>query len=219
MTGVTTILSVIAKPALIQWSANEAVKYVRNEWTAGVGYSDESIDLILKEAKSAHRKKKEDAGLRGTDIHAEIEAIIKLAIASHEGYINGIIHADEMVSKFIGWAKENNVKFLSCEQQVYSEKYWIAGTYDFLCEINGKKLVGDIKTSSGIYGREYFAQCAGYRLMLEEHGETGFEGSVIVRLGKDGSFEEKYSLDYETDRKLFLACLDVYRAMGTFETK
>ena len=102
------------------------------------------------------------------------------------------------------------------KKQVYSQTHFLAGTLDFICEIDGKKYLGDIKTSSGIYGREYFAQCAAYRMMCEERGETGFEGSVVVRLGKDGSFDEMYSIDYENDKKLFLACLEVYRTMGSF---
>ena len=110
-------------------------------------------------------------------------------------------------------------KFLASEKQVYSQTHFLAGTLDFICEIDGKKYLGDIKTSSGIYGREYFAQCAAYRMMCEEQGETGFAGSVVVRLGKDGSFEEVYSMDYENDKKLFLACLEVYRTMGNFETQ
>lgn len=228
MTGVTSVLQVIAKPALIQWAANEATKYVKdnatrflgNEWSEDERFG--ALGIVLEEARLAHRKKKEKAGDAGTDVHGSLEQIIKTSITQHEGLIPESIEAlwnNEQVTKFCNWARENKVKFLVSEMRVYSEAHWFAGTLDFLCEINGKRFIGDIKTSNGIYGREYFAQCAAYRLALEEAGEAGFEGSVVIRVGKDGSFEEKYSFDYETDKNLFLACLQVYRCMGTFDIK
>ena len=116
------------------------------------------------------------------------------------------------MEKFVDWAIENKVKFLASEKQMYSRAMWVAGTCDFTAIINGKLIMGDIKTSSGIYGREYFFQCAGYILMAEEHGET-YDGSIIVRLGKDGSFETKESFDLEADKKGFLAALALFKAL------
>src|SRR3990167_4843288 len=80
MTGVTTILSVIAKPALIQWAANEAVKYITEHIAELLTFPivKENVDKILEEARNAHRRKKEDAGSKGTDIHKEIEGMIKV---------------------------------------------------------------------------------------------------------------------------------------------
>ena len=217
LTGCTSVLQAIAKPALIQWSANEAIKYVLENGKE----KDEDFILIskeqLEEARTAHRRKKKDAGQKGTDIHAILEQRIKKAIAETDGLI--VAHEPEeskQVSDFIDWTIEQKIKFLASEKRVFSKTFWIAGTLDFICELNGKKYIGDIKTSSGIYGREYFAQCAGYRLMCEEQGETGFTGSLIVRMGKDGTSEMVVSEDYETDKRLFLACLEVYRTMGTF---
>ena len=106
--------------------------------------------------------------------------------------------------------------FTASEKRLYSETHWIAGTLDAVVEIEGKKYVCDFKTTSGIYDRTPFAQCAGYRLMLEEMGEKDFDGSVIVRIGKDGTFEEKFSYDYSTDKKIFLACLELYKGLKTF---
>jgi len=220
MTGVTTILGMIGGGkvgALMQWACNEGVKHVETRVRKVI--KDEGLDAlgdawatILKEAKTAHRKKKEDAGTKGTNVHAIIEKRIKEAIA----YSNGVISLhkiDEIiqVEHFVTWATENKVKFLTSEMPVYSEKYWYAGTLDFMCEIDGKKFLGDLKTSSGIYSREYFAQCAGYRLAYEEMGNNGVVGSIIVRCGKDGKFEVKKSFDYEKDKKVFLASLDLYR--------
>jgi hypothetical protein len=200
LTGVTTVLQCIAKPALIQWAANMCADYIKEN------YSGELTDELLKEARTAHRKKKEDAGQKGTDVHSLVENWIKTGVSPEE--------PNKQFQNFVNWAQENKVKFLTSEQRVYSKKHWYAGTLDFICEIDGKKYIGDLKTSSGIYGREYFFQCAGYRQALEEMGETDFHGSIIVRCGKKGDFETKESFDYETDRDGFNAALRLYRILN-----
>ena len=78
------------------------------------------------------------------------------------------------------------------------------------------KINGDIKTGNGIYGREPFAQMAGYQICLEEAGYKEIKGRMIIRCGKDGAFEIKKSMDYETDKKIFLSALDLYRGLKTF---
>lgn len=216
LTGVTSVLGVIAKPALIQWSANEAVKHIEAEWRGGVLYTKVEVAEILKSAKTAHRKKKDDAASRGTDTHQLLEDIIKHAIVKSSGVIQFAEHDDPQVTEFLKWARDNHVRFLESEKRMYSVDHWLAGTCDFVAIVNGKKLVGDIKTTSGIYDLTPFMQCAAYRMMLEEMGERDFEGSVIIRLGKDGSFEERYRFDYDTDRMTFIAALDLYRGLATY---
>ena len=70
--GVTTVLSVISKPALIQWSANMACDYVKDNLT-----DITQLENVLLEARTAHRKKKETAGDWGTGVHKAIEEWIK----------------------------------------------------------------------------------------------------------------------------------------------
>src|SRR3990167_7518512 len=123
LTGVTTILSVVAKPALIQWSANEAINYVEEYLRAGntiLSLGEPTVEKMLKEARTAHRRKKEDAGQKGVDIHSLVENWIKDGSLPEE--------PNEQLINFISWAQENKVKFLASEQQVYSRKYWYAGT-------------------------------------------------------------------------------------------
>lgn len=242
LTGVTSVLNVIAKPALIQWAADEAVKLMgwRNPKypnpndtaldactkfmeTAGDWTVEQWLDF-LNEARLAHRRKKEEAGQKGTDVHALIEKYIKLMITDQGGIsydINGYedYENNQQVINFIKWSVNNKVKFLESEKKMYSEKHWIAGTADFTCEIDGKKYLCDVKTG-GIYDRIPFAQCAAYRFMAEEMGQTDFSGSIIINLKKDGKFDEKkdvyYSFDYQTDLDLFLSALKIYCIMNNY---
>lgn len=215
MTGCTTILSILAKPALIQWAANMAVEYLKiniPQVDIEAGFDFEDWGKLLEEARVAHRKKKEEAGTKGTDVHAIIENYIKEAIKDEEGYIPilGDEEKNEQVRHFVKWAIANKVKFLASEKQLYSEKLFIAGTCDFICEIDGKVWLGDIKTSSGIYP-ENFAQCAGYQIMIDENKLYEIAGHIIINLRKDGKFEEKRSVSTEDYKRFFLACLDIYR--------
>ena len=214
--GVTTILGTLAKPALIQWAANCAVDFIQV-------CVDEKLELtpeLLKDARTAHAKKRDKAADAGTDVHALCEEYIKSCIAQGGEAGKAGAGDNEQVRKFVKWAQDNKVVFGESEKKVYSpiEKY--AGTVDFTATVNGKRLVGDIKTTSGIYDLSPLLQCAAYQFCLEEMGETGYEGSVIIRLGKDGSFEEFYRYDSGgEDKQTFLSLLKVYRALTKFKNQ
>jgi len=244
MTGCTTVLSVISKPALIAWSANCAVDSARKGYLELLrGLSDRRIDTldeyivfetdkvleILEEARTAYAKKRDDAASKGTDVHAEIEWMIKESILNRDGLLSpSWLKGDESEQyvHFYNWAIKNKVRFLASEKPVYSKTLWVAGTYDFKCEIDGKVYLGDIKTSSGIYDRVPFAQCAAYQMMEEEmFGEPNEDsshkhylrptGRLVINLKKTGKFDEEkdvyFSYDYEQDLKIFKAALDIYR--------
>ncbi len=60
--GVTTVLSVISKPQLIQWSANMAVDFLKDrrlQLKDSIAIFPEEEELLWKEARVAHRIKKE----------------------------------------------------------------------------------------------------------------------------------------------------------------
>lgn len=220
--GVTTVLGTLAKPALIQWAANEAVKHFKELMLAqtinGEVLTEADYHVIGEEARTAHTKKRDKAASQGTDVHAVIEAIIKIAIGAGGKVIQSLTSDVPQVQKFIDWAVANDVTFHESEKKLYSAKHKFAGTCDFVCTIDGKKMIGDIKTSNGFYGMEGVLQCSAYRLMIEEMGDSGYVGSVLIRLGKDNSFEELYRYD-ETgeDKETFLALLKVYKETNKFK--
>lgn len=215
--GVTTVLGVIAKPALIQWAANMAVEYVAEHLPSAIG-NREDLTAVLKEARVAHRKKKEGAADIGTIIHKVIENWVSKSEEPIKGY-DKLTEDEERivgtaVQNFKDWVWKNEAKILSSEKRLYSEELWVAGTADLVLEIKGKTYIGDIKTTSGIYDKTPFFQCAGYRKMCEDMDGTKFDGSVIIRLDKKtGELEEKYSYDYEGDLKGFLACLTLFKVL------
>ena len=212
LTGCTTVLGVLAKPALIPWAAKMATEWIRENCKKVNGLWSVS-EKDLEEAKKAHAKRKTDAGAYGTKTHALVEGLIILAIKMNNGFIVEQVGADKSIQNFIDWAVKNKVKFLETEKNIYSEFLFIGGIVDFVCEIDGQKWIGDIKTAkSGIYP-EHFWQCAGYNLMLEEMGlYKDIKGYLILNLKEAGEFEEKRSVSNNENKQIFRSCLEIYRA-------
>lgn len=214
LNGVTTILSVIAKPALIGWAANMVASTIKEKAPRTVNMIYEVTEELLEFARTAHTRKKEDAGLKGTDIHSKVESLVKEAIQANGGLLAPDTKSDTpQVQKFIDWALENKVKFIDSEKSVYSRESWYAGTFDLVLEIDGKKYIADVKTSSGIYP-EAFLQMAAYQNALEEMGEHGdIQGAAVINLDKKGGFKVGMNYDYEGNRLAFLGALVLYRQL------
>jgi hypothetical protein len=215
-TGVTTVIGVLAKPALIGWAAKMAVEHVRSEYTRIVEGGDEAFEEVLEEARCAHTKKKEAAGTHGTDAHAFVEVYVNDCL-KNEGHPQSEETVDDglyppTIRQFIKWAHENVDHFLFAERQMYDAELFIAGTADFAyIGKDGKKYMADFKTSSGVYGIDYWLQTAAYRMLAEGEGDAPYDGCVVVRLGKDGSFEVLQLEEYVLYKEAFLACLKLYR--------
>ncbi len=214
MTGVTTILGVIAKPALIGWASKMATEFIAQAIKDGKEITPEVLEL----AKNAHRAKKEEAGGLGTDVHKECELLITSSLEGNKGvFTDDLKHENPQVQHFIDWAIQNKVKFIATEEKVFSRDLFVAGTIDFICEIDGNVWLGDIKTASGIYP-EFFFQTAGYQKLNEdmvENEDGGFpvniKGHVITCLTKTGEFIEKRSISNKENLEAFLAALTLYR--------
>lgn len=209
LTGVTTILGVIAKPALIGWAAKMAVEHIQQGiLDTEPGKILDALPKLLEEAKTAHARKRDKAGEAGTSIHKWIEMFIKGITNLPEDPI-----AKAQAEQFIEWVDKNKVKFLESEKRMYSEKLWFAGTCDAVALIDGKKYVVDFKTMAKMWDNTPFFQTAGYQIMLEEMGETDFHGSLILLLPKGGKLQEHYDYDLETNKKGFMSALTLYRTI------
>jgi ribosomal protein L17 len=231
-----------------QW----AIKMVSNEiieQTKGKkDLTGEQVEKIVIEAKKAPNKKFTGAGISGTEIHAEIEQRIKCAIKEN----NGVITWDSSMSfaitqqakNFVDWATKNNVRFLFSEEPIYSKEWMNCGTVDFICEIDGKVLVGDIKTNGDKRRYEWNTktnsydftkpvsdihipalwQCGAYGKMCTESEARKlidkFDGVVIVNIKKSGEFDEKLDVKYDYNVESLVTAYDlVLRLYKQFRNK
>ncbi len=214
--GVTTVIGIVDKPELLQWSANMA----NQTWIEGlkgqVTYDELLISRLSKEAPNAWRTRRDTAGDLGTLIHAWIEEYINSKIHNlplPPSPINPIIQSS--VLKFIQWETDNVTRFIESEKKVYSLRHNVAGIVDFLyINKSGNLCIGDIKTSKGIY-KTFSLQLSGYRYMIEEENpKTKIDEMTIVRVGKDNDdLEIKVISDYRTYVKAFLACIVLHNIM------
>lgn len=225
LTGVTTICGEQSKGYLVTWAANEAYKEC-------LTLSTPDIQEIIKNKNYAHTRKSDSSKSKGTAAHDYVEKFVKGFIETQQ-YNREAIPDEEVansVYRFYDWAEEHRVEFLASEVSVYSRIFWYAGTFDFICRIDGKLLLGDFKTSKQIDGT-YLAQAGAYALAVEENNpDIVFDGTVIVRsiLAKEGkvwyqkssngkakrmqsdAFEVVYSNDLKRDKTYFLSLLNCY---------
>lgn len=201
-------------------------------------------DMVL-EAKKAPNKKFTGAGISGTEIHALIEGVIKLAITSG-GFVkeNSFTNYPTQVQNFITWATKNKVKFLFSEEPIYSKEWMNCGTVDFICEIDGKVLIGDIKTNGDKRRYEWNTktnkydftkpvsdihipalwQTGAYGKMATEDNARKLldkvDGVVIVNIKKSGEFDEKLDVRYDYNFTSLVAAYDlVFRLYKEFRNK
>ena len=216
--SVTNILQVIAKPALVPWAAKVTAEYIKSKIMAGVPYDELYLNDVFESGKMAHKTQKQSAGSAGTLIHSWIERYIK-------GEKPEMPVSEEMVrsvEKFLKWVEEYKVEFVACEGAVYSQKYGFTGTFDFIAKINGELVMGDIKTSSGIW-TEYWYQVAAYQLARqEEFPQENFAYRGIIRIDrKVGTFQWKQSdpEDYALHVAGFLAAKALYDSLEGMKKK
>ena len=133
LTGTSSIGNVLSKPALIQWSANETIKYIKENSSGYEMFEGEQTkflsgvtDELLDKARFAHKKKKEKAAVEGTDLHAELERFVKW----HMGKMKDGGNFDEKIIPFIEWASENVKQFIASEAHCYDEDLFVGGITD-----------------------------------------------------------------------------------------
>jgi hypothetical protein len=210
LTGVTTILGVINKPALIQWAANQAIDFVQKHGETKQGFTTIAKD-DLQTARKAHAMKRDKAADKGTAVHEAIEQIVLDWIKDHNGTPQALEVPDRRVQTFIEWAINNDITFKASEVKVYSEKHWYAGTFDLLYERDGRTYIGDIKTSNYIYWT-HLLQMAGYDIAISEmRPDADIEGYEIIHMPEKGDLKTLATTELENHRESFLAALTLYR--------
>lgn len=185
--GVTTILGVMAKPALIKWAWEQGRK--------GLDY----------------RKVSTKAADIGTIAHFLVECHLKGVTPDLQEFAPADVKvAKGCFQKFMGFWKESGLTFEASECQLVSEIYPYGGTLDIIARDSRQRpVLVDIKTSKGIY-EEYWYQVAAYSRLAQEKLGLRFQSVVICRIGKDdGEFEHEVRQDLSHEWKVFCACLQL----------
>jgi len=188
MPRVTTILSVLSKPALAPWYAKQEREYFKTALERALRLkgkvSYEKVEEIVKEAKQAERTK-QAAAEKGRDLHSAIH----LFLTGRRPEL-----AEDTVPAFELWRKwwtmlqrRHKVKVLDVEKTIYDEKNGYAGTMDIRFALDGDPVIADWKSSNHIYG-EYHLQNIAYRHAASLLGMKSTAG-FVVRIPRDGQGE------------------------------
>jgi len=190
--GVTTVLGILNKPALVPW-AN------------GLGL--QGIDV---------KKYVDDKADIGTLGHAFVtDKLIGVETDTSDFTANQIDEAQNCALSFWEWEKTNHIEEVGfVEKPLVSEVYKFGGTEDIYCKISGEWNLIDLKTGKGIY-KEHRYQVSTLAELLIENGYKVEKLRVLnIPRTEDEQFDQCI-LTYgqrELGWKVFQHCLGIYYA-------
>jgi len=193
--SVTTILKIKDPGALINWAYKTGREHGNLE---GKG-----------QFAPANLYQGNDALQIGTCVHEMCEVFVKGGDPT--AHLDGVMEKAETLDKaafraqvvsaysaFEFWCKGTQLEILECEVPVLSETHRYGGTLDFIGRLNGRLVLGDFKTSGGVYP-EYLIQLAAYAKAYEECKGLRIDGGYhLLRFSKEnGDFGHHFypSLD------------------------
>ena len=187
--GVTTVLGILNKPALVPW-ANK------------LGLQGIEVGKFV-----------DDKAAIGTLAHQMIADYLRGETTDTSEYSKmQIEQAENSILSFLEWEKSHKLNPILIEQPMVSERHGFGGTVDLVATINDdpELCLIDFKTSKGIFP-EMFVQVAAYRELALEH-ELDVRKVRILRIGRtdDEGFEDKPVNHLAQRWELFLHCLAIY---------
>lgn len=184
--SVTTVINTILhKPGIAEWSN-----------TLGL-HGKKYLEVLNEKANI------------GTYVHNAIERYLK-----GEDYKPIMFPAlDKEVkiylTSFISFLNSHEIKNPIMEKTYVCEKY--GGTVDLICELDGKMVLCDFKTSKSFY-ISHFIQLSAYLALICKNDEDLYnkiENCYIIRVNKDKTVLHKLE-NRELYLKIFKSILDIY---------
>lgn len=208
--GVTQCLKYWGDPnPLLNWGVKTAVDYIEEH---GSNLDDNHLCSydVLQEARTAHLRKRDKAGDKGTEIHNCLEDLLNIWMNEGKAPNTKV----EVAGAVINWMESQKITPLASEMNVYSESMWLGGIIDAVIEKDGKKYILDFKTS-GTVQTKYFYQLAAYAAMYEETTGEKIEGGCIVHIPRGQSFNPEKNVywryDIEALKQAFMGILNAYK--------
>ena len=186
-----------------------SVTYITAFYPKGKGFEN-----FLKKAGDEAELIKEVAGQKGSIIHQAVAHLLKgFSVKSDSQFIdntNGNLkeltaEEYEAIVSFTDWYSATKPKIRAFEFTVINEEVGYAGTVDIDCEIAGKSMIIDLKTSPNIYP-SHILQVSAYKHTPDNEGKD----LAILQLGYQRN-KNKYKYTPIEDRfDLFLATKKIY---------
>lgn len=193
----------------------------RNELEAWSTQRKARADFLMLDPDTwDHKKASEKAADAGTIAHEMVDCWIKKQPFQANGYAPALVEmAQPAYDAFLQWAEQSKLEITETEKPLVSEKYRFGGTRDAIF-IQGKRAVGDYKTSNAIYP-EHLLQLAAYGILDEEAGNTIDGGYHLVRFSKlekptdPVQFLHHYWSHLEEEKIAFIKMRELYDLMAS----
>ena len=188
--SVTTVLDIIAKPALGPWYAKEErrcfeaamLEVLTKPGARDPEYVLAAVAEAVSGVKAADRAKQQAATI-GTAVHAGIEWELRTRLGEDAGPAPCLPDAAAWaVESWKDWARTVALDPLAIERAIYCDLCGYAGTLDLYARVGGVLTVLDWKSGKAIYP-EAFLQNVAYRHAAARQGLPSAQG-LIVRLPK-----------------------------------
>jgi len=161
--GVTTVIALLAKPALIPWAHKLGLQ---------------GLDM---------NKVRDNAADIGTLTHYLCECILTGVKPDVSEYKPSDLEIAQACADSYGtWWKKSGLKLVHCEHGIVSEKWQFGGTIDLIAtDKEGRYYLLDLKTSKGIYD-EYKIQLSTYKEGWEElNPKKPIYKVIVVHIDKE----------------------------------
>jgi hypothetical protein len=210
--SVTTVLSVLNKPALVGWAAKEVATYALENLGQLQVLNDKDPDGALALLKGSPYRKRNRAANLGSDVHRAVEAhVLEQPMPEWEPDVAPFMR------QFEQFLLDVEPEFEATEATVYSREHGYAGTLDAIASVNQQRLVLDVKTGSGVYP-EFALQLAAYAradfIGMPDGQEVAMpqiEGAAVLHLRPDAFELIPTRIDAEIFMT-FLSALDLFKA-------
>jgi hypothetical protein len=224
--GVTTVLGVLDKPALMGWAASVAA-----EATAHACANGEPPHQAAITGRAAVFTRRDKAADLGTRAHALVEAhfsgeavvvdvsdpeVAKVAECAQRAIAHIKATCDRVVAVEVAHSVDS-VPWKTMDLGGYG------GTLDMIVERGGRQYVADLKTGKGAYD-EVVPQLAAYRHLWEQQhsAECMIDGGIVFHVPVDGEGVNEHQIDSATldaGWRVFCGALIVYHARDAAKLK
>lgn len=193
--SVTTVLSELAKPALIHWA-----------WKLGI----EGMD---------YKTFRDELADVGSLAHKMILMHLKREKLDQSDFTaNQISLAENCFLKYLEWERQHKVEPIAIETPMVSEMLGFGGTPDFYGNVDDLSTLMDFKTGKGIYP-EFWYQMAAYSQLVIENSKEAYQDVKkisnyrILNIGRDETenFVEEQRTSIHLEFEIFISTLRIYQ--------
>lgn len=212
--GVTGILDIISKPALVPWSSKNTAEYIIKilKKVSGRSLSERFLETLYLRSKKQPRFVKESAARIGSAAHKTFDAILRLE--KEPG-------TTPFLDSFMYWLSKERLKIVAGDTKVASIFYGYGGSLDALAvDENGDYVIIDFKTGNSIYDT-HALQIAAYAQAFTETYSLGYlpEGVVVRYVKEKKKFERCEIRSIHDSFQAFSTAFDLLKLMERTQYK